>query len=139
MFKTSEFRTFLLRGNVVDLAVGIMIGAAFKGVIDSFLADILNPLIAAVGGKTDFTEYAFTVNGASVTYGNFISVLLSFLITAAVIFYLIIQPMNRMHERRTTQAPPPESTTRPCPRCLTEIPKAATRCASCTSDVPAVA
>jgi large conductance mechanosensitive channel len=139
MFKTSEFRAFLLRGNVVDLAIGIMIGAAFMGVINSLLEDILNPLIAAMGGKSDFSEYAFTVNGSSVTYGNFVSVVIAFLITAAVIFYLIIQPMNRLQARRTTQAPPPESTTRPCPRCLTEIPKAATRCASCTSDVAAVA
>ncbi len=139
MFKASEFRAFLLRGNVVDLAVGVMIGAAFKGVIDSLLADILNPLIAAIGGKTDFSEYAFTVNGSPVTYGNFISVVISFLITAAVIFYFIIQPMNRLQARRTSAPPPPEATTRPCPRCLTEIPKAATRCAACTSDVPAVA
>ncbi|GMU39212.1 MAG: hypothetical protein AMXMBFR23_00780 [Chloroflexota bacterium] len=139
MFNASEFRAFLLRGNVVDLAVGVMIGAAFKGVVDSLLADILNPLIAAVGGKTDFSEYAFTVNGSSVTYGNFASVLVSFLITAAVIFYFIIQPMNRLQARRTSAPPPPEATTRPCPRCLTEIPKAATRCAACTSDVPAAA
>lgn len=139
MFKTAEFRAFLLRGNVVDLAVGVMIGAAFKGVVDSLLADILNPLVAAVGGKTDFSEYAFSVNGSAVTYGNFISVVISFVITAAVIFYFIIQPMNRLQARRTSAPPPPEATTRPCPRCLTEIPKAATRCAACTSDVPAAA
>lgn len=139
MFKMAEFRAFLLRGNVVDLAIGIMIGAAFKGVIDSFLADILNPLVAAAGGKTDFTEYSFTVNGAVVTYGNFISVLVSFLITAAVIFYLIIRPMNHLQARRQSAPPEPEATTRPCPECLTEIPKAATRCAACTAVVPAVA
>lgn len=139
MFKMAEFRAFLLRGNVVDLAIGIMIGAAFKGVIDSFLADILNPLVAAAGGKTDFTEYSFTVNGAVVTYGNFISVLVSFLLTAAVIFYLIIRPMNHLQARRQSAFPEPEATTRPCPECLTEIPKAATRCAACTAMVPAVA
>ncbi len=139
MFKTAEFRAFLLRGNVVDLAVGIMIGAAFTSVVNSFVADIMTPLIAAVGGETDFSELAFTVNGSAVTYGNFINALLSFLIVAAVIFYLIIQPMNRLAARRTSEPPPPEATTHPCPFCLTEIPKAASRCAACTAEVTPVA
>jgi large conductance mechanosensitive channel len=95
-----QFRDFLLRGNVVDLAVAVVIGAAFGAVVTSFVADIVTPLIAAIGGKHDFSSLAFTINGSRFGYGNFINALISFVIIAAAIFFLVVKPVGELMERR---------------------------------------
>lgn len=129
-----EFRRFLLRGNVIDLGIGIMMGIAFKSVIDSLVADMMTPLIAAAGGQTDFSLLAFTVNGGTFGYGNFINVMIAFLITAAVVFFFIMTPMNHMVSHYMT-----EPTTKKCPFCIIDVLLAATRCGHCTSELPAEA
>lgn len=134
-----EFRKFLLRGNVIDLAVAVIIGVAFGAVVTSLVEDIMTPLIAAVIGEPDFSALSVSVNGSEVTYGNFLNALLSFLIVAAVVFYVIITPVNRMMSRFQSQAETPEPTTRKCPYCWTEVPKQASRCAACTSELEPVA
>ncbi len=139
ILRLNEFKKFLLRGNVVDLAVGVLIGLAFKSVVDSLVADIFTPLIAAIIGEPDFSALALTINGSSITYGRFLNVALSFTITAAVVFYFIVVPVNRLMTRFREQPQTPEPATRKCPFCWTEIPRQAIRCPSCTSDVEAVA
>ena len=129
-----DFREFLLRGNLVDIAVGIVIGVAFAALVTAFVADIVTPLIAAIGGKPDFNELSFTINKSHFLYGAFINALISFLIIAAVIFYLVVKPVNALMARRKTE-PPVDTTTRECPECLSEIPVAARRCAFCTAEV----
>jgi large conductance mechanosensitive channel len=134
-----EFRQFILRGNVIDLAVAVVIGAAFKAVVDALVADLITPLIAAIGGKPDFSALKFTLNGSAFKYGAFINEILSFLIIAAVIFFLIVKPVNSLLKRLKTE-PDVDSETRPCPECLSNIPTAASRCAFCTAAVgPATA
>ena len=129
-----DFREFLLRGNLVDIAVGIVIGVAFAALVTAFVADIVTPLIAAIGGKPDFNDLSFTINKSHFLYGAFINALISFLIIAAVIFYLVVKPVNALMARRKTE-PPVDTTTRECPECLSEIPVAARRCAFCTAEV----
>ncbi len=131
-----EFKAFLLRGNVVDLAVAVVIGAAFKTVIDSLVADIITPIIAAIGGQPDFSALHFTINDSRFSYGNFINVVVAFVIVAAAIFFIVVKPMNAMLARRQQTAEVP--TTRPCPQCLAEVPIAATRCQFCTQPLPPV-
>jgi large conductance mechanosensitive channel len=133
-----DFREFILRGNLVDLAVAVVIGAAFTAVVNALVADLVTPIIAAVGGKPDFGNLAFTVNGSRFAYGDFINALLTFLIVAAVVFFLVIKPVNALMARRRTE-PPVDAETRPCPECLSEIPLAARRCAFCTAEVGAAA
>jgi len=133
-----DFKEFLLRGNLVDLAVGIVIGIAFAAVISALVADLITPLIAAIGGKPDFGNLSFTINGSHFLYGHFINALITFVVIAAVVFYLVIKPVNALMARRRTE-PPFESETRPCPECLSEIPRAARRCAFCTAEVGAAA
>jgi large conductance mechanosensitive channel len=133
-----DFRDFILRGNLVDLAVAVVIGTAFGAVVTALVADIITPLIAAIGGKPDFSGLAFTVNKSHFLYGAFINAIVSFLIIAAVVFFLVIQPVNRLMERRRTE-PEVEQTTRDCPECLSSIPRAASRCAFCTAEVAPVA
>jgi large conductance mechanosensitive channel len=133
-----DFKEFLLRGNLVDLAVGIVIGIAFAAVISALVADLITPLIAAIGGKPDFGNLSFTINGSHFLYGHFINALITFVVIAAVVFYLVIKPVNALMARRRTE-PPVESETRPCPECLSEIPRAARRCAFCTAEVGAAA
>lgn len=106
MFK--EFRAFILRGNVVDLAVAVVIGAAFGAVVAAFVADIVTPLIAAIGGKPDFAALSFTINGSKFSYGHFFNAVVSFLIIAAVIFFLVVKPLNALAARRKAQEPTPE-------------------------------
>jgi large conductance mechanosensitive channel len=130
------FREFLLRGNVVDLAVAVVIGVAFGAVVTAFVKDLVTPLIAALGGKPDFAALAFTVNGSRFLYGDFINAVVSFLIIAAVVYYLVVLPVNRLMAMRRSE-PAPES--RKCPECLSEIPLAARRCAFCTTELPAPA
>jgi large conductance mechanosensitive channel len=129
-----EFRDFVLRGNVVELAIAVVIGAAFGALVTSFVASFITPLIAAIGGKPDFSTLAFTINGSRFTYGSFFNALLSFLIIAAVIFFFVVRPLNTLMARLKPE-PPLDQVTRPCPECLSDIPEAARRCAFCTAEV----
>ena len=134
----NDFKTFLLRGNVVDLAIAVVIGAAFKSIIDAFVADFVTPLIAAIGGQPDFGALNFTINGSTFRYGDFLNQVISFVIIAAVIFFFVVVPINKLMERRKTEtanAP----LVRECPFCLSSIPKAAHRCAFCTQEVATAA
>lgn len=130
------FRAFLLRGNVVDLAVAVVIGAAFGAIITAFVKDLVTPLIAAIGGQPDFSSLYFTVNKSKFLYGDFINALIAFLIIAAVIYYLVVVPINMMIER-SRKEPPADPTTKKCTECLSEIPKDARRCAFCAQPQPA--
>jgi len=129
-----DFRAFILRGNLVDLAVAVVIGTAFTAIVTAFVKDIITPLIAAIGGKPDFSNLAFTINGSRFAYGDFINALISFLIIAAVVFFFVIKPVNALMARRRTE-PPVDEDVRSCPECLSEIPTAATRCAFCTTQL----
>jgi large conductance mechanosensitive channel len=129
-----EFRAFILRGNLVDLAVAVVIGTAFTAVVAALVRDIITPLIAAIFGKPSFGGLAFTINGSRFAYGNFLNALLTFLIIAAVVFFLVVKPVNMLMARRRTEADA-ESPTRDCPECLSAIPLNARRCAFCTSEV----
>ncbi len=128
-----EFRTFLLRGNVVDLAVGVVIGVAFSGVVTALVKDLITPLIAAIGAKPNFGDLFFTINRSEVRYGDFFNILLSFLIIATVVFFLVVLPMNRLMALSRRGQQPPATTTRDCPECLSKVPLKARRCAFCTS------
>ena len=129
-----EFKQFLLRGNVVDLAVAVVLGAAFGAVIAAFVEDLMTPLIAAVVGQPDFSTLDFTINGSTFRYGDFVNKVIAFLIVAVVIFYMVVKPMNMLISR-SRREPPADPTTRKCPECLSEIPIAARRCAFCTAEV----
>ena len=131
----AEFKKFLLRGNVVDLAVGVVIGLAFAAVVTSLVADIITPLIAAVIGEPDFSSLSFTLNDSEILYGNFINAVLSFVIIAAAIFYMVVVPVNHLVSRSKREPVTEEPTTRKCPRCWSEIVKAASRCPACTADI----
>ena len=132
------FREFILRGNVVDLAIAVVIGAAFGAIVTAFTADFLTPLIAAIGGKPDFANLSFTINNSVFRYGHFFNAVISFLIIAAVVYYLVVLPVNQLMQRYKTE-PEPVAETRDCPECLSKIPVAATRCAFCGVPVTAVA
>jgi large conductance mechanosensitive channel len=127
-----EFRQFLLRGNVVDLAVAVVVGAAFGAVVTAFVADLITPLIAAIFGKPSFSSLTFTINGSHFLYGDFLNAVLSFVLVAAAIFFVVVKPMNALAARRARAQDP---TTRDCPECLSEIPLAARRCAYCTVEL----
>jgi large conductance mechanosensitive channel len=130
----SGFKSFLLRGSLVDMAVGIVIGIAFSNVVQGFVKDLVTPLIAAIVGKPDFSQLVFTVNHSQFRYGDFFNALISFVLIAAVLYFLIVSPYARL--KAVFEKPPaPEPETRPCPYCLTRIPVAARRCAFCTSDL----
>lgn len=128
-----EFKAFILRGNVVELAVAVVIGVAFAAVVDSLVADLITPLLA-IPGTADFSELKFTVSGSDFNYGNFLNALFSFLTIAAAIFFFVVLPLNRLMARRKTE-PDVASTTRECPECLSSIPVGASRCAFCTAEV----
>ena len=127
-----EFRSFVLRGNVVDLAIAVVIGAAFGAVVTQFVASFITPLIAAIGGKPDFSQLAFTINESKFAYGRFINVLLAFLIIAAVVFFFVVRPLSRLTER-LGMGPKPDKPTKECTECLSDIPAEARRCLFCTS------
>ena len=129
-----DFRDFLLRGNLVDMAVGIVIGVAFTAVVTALVGDLITPLLAAIGGKPDFATLSFTVNKSHFLYGAFLNALIAFLLIAAVVYFLVIKPVNRLMARRRTE-PPVAAETHACPECLSEIPLAARRCAFCTAQV----
>jgi large conductance mechanosensitive channel len=131
----TEFKAFMLRGNLVDTAVGIVIGLAFAAVISSLVADLVTPLIAAIFGKPDFSSLSFTINGSVFRYGNFINALVAFVLVAIVLFFVVVRPVNAMRARRES----PDPTTRECPECLSEIPLEAHRCAFCTTELSAAA
>jgi large conductance mechanosensitive channel len=126
------FKVFLLRGNVVELAIAVVIGVAFGVVITAFVKDLVTPLIAAIGGKPDFAALSFTINNSKFLYGEFINAVIAFLIIAAVIYFLVVIPYTAMVER-SRKEPPADPTVKKCPECLSEIPKDARRCAFCTS------
>jgi len=131
------FRQFIMRGNVIDLAVAVVIGAAFGAVITSFVTNVLNPLIAAIVGKPDFSAFKATLNGGVISYGLFLNALISFLLIALAVYFFIIVPMNALKARQARGQAPPDPTSKKCPECLSEIPIAARRCAFCTSPVGA--
>ena len=133
MFK--GFKQFIMRGNVMDLAVAVVIGAAFGAVVTSFVTNILNPLIAAIVGKPDFSAFNATINGGVVSYGLFLNALISFLLVAAAVYFFMVAPMNAWKARQARGAAPVDPTTKKCPECISEIPIAAKRCAFCTSPV----
>ena len=130
----SEFKQFVLRGNVIDLAVGIVIGAAFAAVVQAAVADLLTPLVAAIFGKPDFNQLTFEINNSVFKYGHFLNALIAFLIIAWVVFFFVVKPVNALmslSQRRES----PDPSTRKCPECRSEIPIDARRCAFCTSEV----
>jgi large conductance mechanosensitive channel len=130
------FKQFLLRGNVVDLAVGVVVGAAFGSVVTAFTKDLLTPLIAAVAGKPDFSAIQFTVNGSKFPIGDFVNAIVSFVIVAAAVYYMVVLPINALVSR-SRKEPPADPTTKKCPECLSEIPIQARKCAFCTSALAA--
>ena len=130
-----EFRAFILRGNVVDLAVAVAVGAAFTAVVTSFVAAFITPIIGAFLGK-DFQKLAFSINSSKFQYGLFINALVTFLITATVVFFFVVKPLQAL-VRRLGMSPSEPAPTAECPSCLSEIPAAATRCRFCTSELAA--
>ncbi len=130
-----QFRAFILRGNLVDLAVAVVIGAAFTTVVNAFVKDLVTPLIAAIGGKRDFSALKFEINGSEFLYGDFINAALTFLIVAAVVFFGVVKPVNALLDRFQTEQPVEEET-RECPQCISQIPVRANRCSFCTSELP---
>jgi large conductance mechanosensitive channel len=127
-----EFKSFLLRGNVVDLAVGVVVGAAFGTVVSALVKDILTPLIAAIAKVPDFSNLTFTLNGSVFMYGDFINALISFLLVAIAVFFFVIKPMNLLIAKTKKNPVPADPTTKKCVECLSEIPLAAKRCSHCT-------
>jgi large conductance mechanosensitive channel len=129
------FRDFVFRGNVIDLAVAVIIGGAFNAIVGSMVKDILGGLIAAIVGKPDFSALAIDIHGGHIAYGNFLNALISFLTVAAVVYFFVVLPINKLSERAKAlrpPPPPPEPVTKVCPECLSEIPLAAKRCSHCT-------
>lgn len=126
-----DFKKFILRGNVVELAVAVVIGAAFTGIVTAFVKDLVTPLIAAIGGQPDFSNLYFTINNSRFMYGDFINAVISFLMIASVIFFFVVQPVNKLiaYSNRTKSAE--DTSEKKCPECLSEIPKAAIRCKFC--------
>ena len=127
------FKEFILRGNVVDLAVGVVIGAAFGGVVTALTKDLLTPLIAALVGKPDFSAIQFTVNGSKFPVGDFINAVISFVLIGIAVYYFVVVPVNALMARAKKEPPPADPTTKKCPECCSEIALAAKRCAFCTS------
>ena len=131
----SGFKQFILRGNVVDLAVGVVIGAAFGSVVTALTKDLLTPLIAALVGKPDFSAIKFTVNGSVFPVGDFINSVVSFLLIAAAVYFFVVTPINALIARVRKAPAPADPTTKKCPECLSEIPLDAKRCAFCAQPV----
>jgi large conductance mechanosensitive channel len=125
------FKTFIFRGNVLDLAVAVVIGAAFGKIVTALVEDLLNPLIAAAVGKPDFSALKFTVNGSIFKIGDFANALVSFVLIAAAVYFFVIVPVNKLMARMRKGEAPPDPTTKNCPECLSEVPIAATRCSHC--------
>jgi large conductance mechanosensitive channel len=130
-----DFKKFIMKGNVVDLAVGVVIGVAFGAVITGLVKDLITPLIAAIGGKPNFSNLSFTINHSQFLYGDFINALLGFVIVAAAIFFLVVKPINSLQDRASKRKTPEDPTEKKCPECLSDIPVAAKKCMYCTSKV----
>jgi len=130
------FKNFILRGNVVDMAVGVVIGAAFGGVVTALTKDLLTPLIAAIVGKPDFSSLGFTVGTTQFPVGDFINAIVSFLLIASAIYFFVVTPVNALLARMHKDDPAAAPTTRKCPECMSEIPIEAKRCAYCAQPVP---
>ncbi|HTA25337.1 MAG TPA: large conductance mechanosensitive channel protein MscL [Terriglobales bacterium] len=131
----SGFKQFILRGNVVDLAVGVVIGAAFGSVVTALTKDLLTPLIAALVGKPDFSAFKFTINGSIFPVGDFINAVVSFVLIAAAVYFFVVTPINALIARVRKAPAPADPTTKKCPECLSEIPLDAKRCAFCAQPV----
>lgn len=129
-----DFKQFLLRGNVVDLAVGVVIGAAFGTVVTALVSDVLTPFIGALGNGPDFSKYSFNIHGNEFMIGHFINALISFMLVAGAIFFFVVKPMNVLISR-SHKEPPADSTTKKCSECMSEIPMDAKRCSHCTQVV----
>ena len=127
------FRQFLLRGNVIDLAVAVVIGGAFGAVVTALVKDLITPLIAAIVGTPDFSALVFTVNGSKFLIGDFINAVVAFVLVAAAIYFFVVIPMNAVVARMHRGEAPPDPTTKRCPECLSDVPIGARRCAFCTS------
>ncbi len=142
MSAATEFKEFILRGNVVDLAVGVVIGASFAGIVDALVKDVITPLIGIFvsdpKNPVNFDELNFAIHGSKFLVGHFLNGILSFLLIAAVVFFFVVKPVNYLMSRRKTETPV-TATTRDCPECLSSIPLAASRCAFCTAQVPVAA
>jgi large conductance mechanosensitive channel len=132
----SGFKQFILRGNVIDMAVGVVIGAAFGGVVTALTKDLLTPLIAALVGKPDFSSISFTVGSTVFPFGDFINTVVSFLLIAAAVYFFVVTPINALVSRMRKAPAPADPTTKKCPECLSEIPIDAKRCAHCAQPVP---
>lgn len=130
----NDFKAFLLRGNVVDLAVAVVIGVAFGAVVDALVADLITPLIAALFGQPDFSALDFTINDSTFRYGDFINKVVSFVTIAAAVFFLVVVPVNALMARAKKE-PPADPATKRCPECLSDVPVGARRCAFCTSQL----
>ena len=128
-----EFREFVMRGNVVDLAVAVVIGAAFGAIVTALVTDLVTPLIAAIGGQHDFSMLKFEINGSTFLYGDFLNKVISFLTIAAVIFFFVVKPLNALMERAKRKKTTDDPSTKKCPSCFSEVNIKATRCAFCTS------
>jgi len=133
------FREFLLRGNVLDLAVAVVMGAAFGAVVTALVKDLITPLIAAIAGKPDFSAIQFEINGSKFPVGDFLNALVSFLLIGAAVYFFVIVPVNALMARIKRGEAPPDPTTRKCPECLSDVPIAARRCAFCASALAATA
>jgi large conductance mechanosensitive channel len=129
------FRQFVLRGNVLDLAVAVVMGGAFGAVVTALVKDLLTPFIAAIVGKPDFSAIALTVNGSKFLIGDLINAVISFLLISAAIYFFVVVPVNALVARTRRGEAPPDPTTKKCPECLSEIALGAKRCAFCTSTV----
>ena len=127
-----EFREFLLRGNLIEIAVGLVLALAFTAVVTSFVENLITPLIAAIFGQPDFSGLDFEINGSVFRYGEFLNAVLAFVLIAAVLFFLVVKPLNALSARRAGDE---EASTRECPECLSDIPAGARRCAHCTAEV----
>jgi large conductance mechanosensitive channel len=130
------FRQFILRGNVLDLAVAVVMGAAFAAVVTALVKDLLTPLIAAIAGSPDFSRIAIDVRGSKLLIGDFMNAVIAFLMMAAVVYFFVVLPVNSLIARLNRGEAPPDPTTRKCPECLSDVPIAARRCAFCTSPLP---
>lgn len=128
----TEFKEFVLRGNVIDLAVAVVIGAAFGAVVTALVKDLITPLIS-IPGKADFQNLAFHVRSSTFAYGDFLNVLITFLSIAFAVFFFVVKPVNVLLSMKAKRQPAPEVTTRSCPECLSTIPKKANRCSFCTA------
>ena len=134
----TEFKQFILRGNVIDLAVAVVIGAAFGAIVTSLVENIITPIIGAIGGQPDFSGLSVTINGSQILYGAFLNSVIAFLIIAAVIFFAVVKPMNALMSRMRTE-PTPDPLTGKCPFCLSEVQIGATRCPFCTQEIATAA